>query len=289
MKLAWLAIALAACGGRNPESCKADAEDIAKRLAEADHDPNLISTQGANLVERSDLAKPDFKDGPVLRLSSDAIVLEGSKVAIDDLTTSLRARRRKMDDDLERHPRFKAEVDVHMIYLFVDAGATWGQVVRVVNAVAAADFTSPWFVFARPSHARRPPPSKVDAELEAIAHGDAANKATKLANMMSATIAGCPAMISAFGGVASHESGSKADQLIAAIPAALVDCNCNVDMPSFASEMWSALVNEHPAGVLAVQIDPSGAPIELPAITSWRDASKQLTPATKTVSLRAVK
>jgi hypothetical protein len=286
MKLVAVVIALAGCG-RSKESCKADAEDIAKRLAEGDHDPSMISTQGANLVERSDLPKIELKDALVLRLGSDAIVLQGNKVAVDDLTASLRARRRKLDDDLERHPRLKTEVDVHMFYLFIDVGATWGQVARVVNAAAAADFTAPWFVFARPSHARRPAPSKVDAELEAIVHGDAANKATRLAHMMQDTIKDCPAMIRAFGAMASTEGPHKVEFLIERIPAALADCNCDLDMPSFAAEMWYALVDEHPAAVLPVQIDPAGTPIELPAITPWRDASKQLTPATKTVSLRA--
>jgi hypothetical protein len=285
MKLAWLVIALAGCGGRSKESCKADAEDIAKRLAEADHD-TAIYVEGVTLVERDDLPKSELRDAPVLRLSSNAIVFNGSKVAIDDLAAQLRVEQRKRTDDLERYPRFKNEVDLHMIYLLVDAGATWGQVARVVEATSRADFDAPRFVFARPSHARKPPPSRVEAELEAIVHGDGANKMTRLAHMMQDTIKGCPAMIQVFGAMASTEGPNKVEFLIDRIPGALVDCNCNVDMPSFASEMWYALVNEHPTSVLAVHIDPAGTPIEMPAITPWREASKQLTAAMKSVALR---
>lgn len=283
MKLALVVLALAACG-RSKESCKADAEDLGKRLADADHEPSLLSVQGANLVERTDLPKLELEDGPTLRVASDAIVFQDTKVSLDELPDRLREARAKMDEARERYPRMK--IDVHMIYVLVDAGATWGQIVRVSNIAAAAELDAQRLVFARPSHGTRPPHSKVEAELEAIVHGESGSITTKLAEKIKGTIEDCPAIQRVFGEVSATE-GNKTDYLIAQIPAALEDCNCNLDMSSFATEMWYVMVNEHPTGVLPVQIDPAGTPIELPAITPWREASKQLTPATKTVALRA--
>jgi hypothetical protein len=159
--------------------------------------------------------------------------------------------------------------------------------VRVVDAAVRADFDAARFVFARPFHGRRPPPSTVEPELDAIVHNhDGSSIATRLAEKIKSTVEDCPAIQRVFGEVASTE-GNKTDHLIRQIPEALVDCNCNLDMPSFATEMWYVMANEHPVGVVAVQIDPTGTAIELPAITPWREASKQLTPTMKSVALRA--
>lgn len=288
MKLACLAIALAACGGRSKDACKADAEDLGQRLAEVDHDPSLLYVEGSHLVERSDLAKPELREAPTLRLTSDAIVFQDSKIALDDLPARLVDARRKLEESIERYPQLKRETDPHLLYLVVDAGATWGQVVRVVDAAVRADFDAARFVFARPFHGRRPPPSKVEAELDAIVHNhDGASISSGLAKKIQTTVADCPAIIRVFGELAATEGGYKTDFLIQHIPDALVDCNCNLDMPSFATEMWYVMANEHPVGVIAVQIDPTGTAIELPAITPWREASKQLTPTMKSVALRA--
>ena len=105
--------------------------------------------------------------------------------------------------------------------------------------------------------------------------------------MMQETIKSCPAVIRMFGDMAATEGPNKVEFLIDRMPGALADCNCDLDMPSFASEMWYVVVNPHPTSVLGVHIDPAGTPVELPAITPWREASKQLTPAMKTIALRA--
>jgi len=285
MKLAvCIAIALAGCGGRSKESCRADADALAKLLASTDHEPPTLFVRGVKLVERTDLTRSELQDAPVIRASIDAIVFRDATVDPGDLRARLSATRREYDDEMARHPI--QGVDVARIYFMIDAGTPWSRVAAIVGDADAAGFGHPAFVFARPLGASPPPRAPIDDELDAIASGDPANHISKLAEVTRRVIDGCPAMIQVFGNVAATEGGSKADALIAGIAPALVECNCNLDVPAFRSVMWHMLVNEHPTSTLAVTIDPSAAPIELPGITSWREASKRLTRDTTATSFR---
>jgi hypothetical protein len=216
---------------------------------------------------------------PMVTVLPTALQIQGERVEPAELEERLIAARRAMAEDAERYGRRGPEVDPTLIYLIVDEAALWGRVGEVASTAHRAGFTRPAFVFARPpAPIEKPPRSPIDADLDRLmASEEAGNKATELARMTEKVVQTCPALVRAFGDVASESSESKADVLIRAIEPSLVECNCRLDVPALRSIMFRLLHVPHPTGTVRVTLDPARPPLPIAPDTTWRVASPQLT------------
>lgn len=287
----WLILAVLTSGcGKSAKECRTEAEALGKLLAEADTEPSLLQVP-ANVVlpSRTDLPRRELSYAPAVNLTATAITYQGQQLAgPEDLRERLAAARANVEDDIARG-RFHGErPHPELVYFLIDEATPWLRVVDTVKVAGEAGMRAPAFVFATPITSKPPPRAPIDDKLDAIiASEDASNKAIELARIMSTEVEDCPALMKAFGAVASEESKSKAQVLIEAIPPALIDCGCNVHMANFRSAMWRVLANPNPTRVVA--FDPAAVrqTIALPAGTLWREASKRFTAELKFAELVA--
>src|SRR5262249_19323506 len=85
------------------------------------------------------------------------------------------------------------------LLIAVGRDATPDQVVMAAGGAMNAGYTHAWFAFARTRSVNAPPRSSATDELDALLHGDAGDRAVKLADLFERTIHGCPALHHAFG------------------------------------------------------------------------------------------
>lgn len=279
-KVSLLAVALAACGKSKAE-CRTDAEAFGKLLAAADTSGSLIQlSHRMKLVERSDLtAKPTL--APVVNITATEISYQGTLIGDpEDLVERLAAAHAKIREELELgryspHDR----PDPRSLLFVIDAETPWATIVGAVDAAARAGMTAPQFVFGAPVTWKSPPRAPVDDELDELM-SDSSNQATRLAETTSRQVNTCASVTKLFGEVAM-ENGDKAQFLVQRLPAALIECNCDVDFPNFRSTMWRMLVNPHPVRVIAFDPDAPATPIAAPGTKVWREVAAQLAPGVR--------
>lgn len=268
-----LLVCVVSCG-KSAKECKADAEALATLLRETPHDPEMFVLAGRHLVVREDLTdKRGLGYAPVLDITKAGFAIQGE--AID--AAALPAKLAAIHEQGTEHWRGRGS-DPDRIYFVIDEDVTWDHVVAAFDAAEAAGFVKEAFVFEYPAKKVVPPPrSAVDEKLDKLrADPDAANKATRLAEMLTATVKRCKSVQKLFSGVAAFEGESKADYIIEGLPEALVECECNVDLPEFRSIMWRMLATEHQTRVYELAPRVRDETIALPATTPWAEASKKL-------------
>jgi hypothetical protein len=145
--------------------------------------------------------------------------------------------------------------------------------------VHGAGFDAPLFVFARPPATPPPPRTWVDDELDRARSTDGALLAAAAARTGEKVMKSCKPLFEVFGKVAMIEE-DKAGFIVRSVRPALVECGCNVDLAALGTVLWRLLGNEQPTTALGVRLARDATPIALPAKTPWREASRQLTPAT---------
>jgi biopolymer transport protein ExbD len=260
-----VAALLAACGKGKAE-CSAEAKDIAAFLTAANTDPPFYAGD-AKLVVREELtAHIPAEEHPItLQVLPDGYAFY-SKVPADQLASQL----------LDLH-QFNGSP---RIYLAIDSAAPWSAVVAAVDQAKQAGFTKPAFLFRTQAKVTPPPPSKVDAELDAIMKTPSEHVGTDLAALMAKTVESCTSLKKAFQSVSANEPEDRAAVLIRAIQEALPECKCDLDTASLRSIMWRILANPTPDRMIAFDGRPTEKSIALPGATPWSEASKQLTPDT---------
>ncbi len=283
MRRVWIlasVIGFAACGGggNDPAQCRRQAAELATLLSTMDHEPSLFRADDAKLVVREGLSTAGLSFGTIVVVTPTAVSMSGRRVDLGGLAEELAAAHRQVVENAERYGR-KDMQDTTLVYLVVDEAALWGRVGAVAAAAHEAGFTRPAFVFARPTApVTKPPRSWIDADLDRLMESEeAGNRATELARMTEKVVKTCPAMVRAFGSVASDDGGSKAETIIRAIEPSLIECNCKLDLPAFRSIMFRLLYTPQPTGSLRVTLDPARAPLAVASDTPWRVASAQLT------------
>ncbi|NVB84918.1 MAG: hypothetical protein HOV81_41510 [Kofleriaceae bacterium] len=262
--------------GKSAKECKTDAEALATLLRETPHEPEMFVLAGRHLVARPDLTdKRGFGYAPVLDITKAGFAMQGEPIAQAELSTKLAT----IHDQGAQHWMGRGS-DPDRIYFAIDGDVTWDRVVMAFEAAEAAGLVKEAFVFEYPSKPLTPPPrSAVDAELDKLqADPDAANKASRLAEMMSTRVKRCKSLQQLFGGVAAVEGEDKADFIITGLAEALVECECNVDMPELRSIMWRVLATQHQTRVYEFAPRVRDETIAFPATTTWADASKKLAP-----------
>lgn len=262
MKYVLIAFVLVACGKRSePGQCRKDAEALVTLLREANTDPPQVYAYDAKLVSRTDLARiPDLPRGLELR------------VGHFDSIEQQRARMPTRYADTKRG------------YLIIDEDTSWAAVVNAFDEAKAGGITEIGFVYVQPVEIKKIPRSSVDDELDKLTKSDAADKATKVAELMTKEIKSCPSLQKLFGAVASEE-GDKATYLIEGIPEALVGCECRANLPAIRSIMHRIIANPTPTRILVVTTTEPTTKIAAKAAARWKDVQTLFKPDLKSVVL----
>lgn len=269
-----LLVCVVGCG-KSAKECKTEAEAFGKALHDAPHEPEMFMLTGRHLVQRPDLAAEKTLYAPAIDIKKSEVSYQGQLIDTREaLQAKLEATRQSAADAVDRGMR---DIDPELVYLVIDDDATWDQVVLAFDAAEAAGMVKQAFVFDLPVKLTPPPRTSLDVELDKLqADPDASDKASKVAKMVSDRIGRCKPLQKLFGQVSAVESGaSKADIIIAGMPAALVECGCDVDMPQLKSVMWRLLVTEHSPRVYKFAPRVRDETIALPATTTWAEASKK--------------
>lgn len=267
-----LLVCVVGCG-KSAKECKTDAEALSTLLRETPHEPEMFVLAGRHLVVRPDLTdKREFGYAPVLDITKAGFALQGQPIAEAELAQKLAA----IHEQGTQHWMGRGS-DPDRIYFAIDDEVTWDRVVAAFDAAESAGLVKEGFVFEYPTTKLTPPPrTAVDAELDKLqADPDAANKASRLAEMVSARIKRCKPLQQVFGGVAAVEGEDKVDYLITGMQEALVECECNVSMPELRSIMWRMLATQHQTRVYEFAPRVRDETIAFPATTTWAEASKR--------------
>jgi hypothetical protein len=277
----FLVIALVAACGKSKATCKAEVADLMTLFRTMDRSPPLAVPADVHLVERPELPVFDGVYAPVVIARATGFEFRGEHLDELGLTVRLAEVWNKQRDDIEagKVPRdFKWD---HRVYVLIDRDTPWSAAVTTVRVASLAGYTKWIAVFSKPSPVAQPPRSAVSDQLDKILKDDGGgNQATAIAKLMSDVVRSCPAMGKAFGAVGSEENADKGKVLIEATEPALIECNCDIDLPSFRSVFVAIGANFHPLTVLRLELDEKIKPLALPGTTPWRDAVKQLTTAT---------
>jgi hypothetical protein len=270
--------------------CKASADELAAFLAASDHEQPVLwdsDLDRLHLAMRTDLSRGAVARASIVEVSPDVpdgVVHNGERLSLRELADRLADDARAIADGLASG-RFRELTPIQRTRLVVavDQRAAWGAVARVVDVAASAGFDHIAFLFERPSATAPPPRTAIDDEMDALA---VRHQPTDLANegrereaglISSKVIRSCesvPRLLDSIG----RSSGDHAELLIRGISAALVECKCDVDMPSLRSRLWRRIGTRHPTSALEITLARGARRIDQPAATAWREASQQLRP-----------
>jgi hypothetical protein len=258
-----------ACGKKQSD-CLAEANELSRFLTAMDHEPPIAGVEDIKLVARTDLPRTAMHEAPGIVIGPKSTMVDGRAVTTDQLGVELDKKRRF----IESYPRLANEP--RRVYIAVDEATPWQSVVSVVDTAHRAGFVKAAFAFARPASTPPPPRAPIDDDIDRIIKGgDPSDRASKIAKLTQETVKSCDELTGVFKSVAATE-GDKADFILGAVGPALVGCNCKADLPAVRSLMWRIAGNPHPVNVIEVDLDPHANPLELPAATPWREASKHL-------------
>lgn len=284
---AALIACLAALGcekGTSGPACSATADEVTRWLRTLNLEGTLFSVDQIRLVRRDDVPTKPLTLAPVVYISATDITFQGQRADPDHgLEELFITSQRKIVEDLQRGDF--PDIEPRKLWLLVDERAPWNQVVTTVEAAQRAGFTLPSFIFRpAPGPDLRPPRSWFDDRMDALDAAFAESRVLPPAEPRP-IIDNCPAMVRAFGQIGTMETGDKAERLVSLVGPALVECNCQVDLPAFRSQLWHLLHNRDPMRELVIESDADAPPIALPANLPWSEASTRLTSATKRARL----
>jgi len=277
MRSLLLAAALVLCGcGDDAAECRARAEELGRFLTAMDHDQSPFSSaDDLRLVSRSDLPAVELRLGPVVEVVGGRVRFQGEPVA-DRADLASRLARAY---DISREPMPPpGGVSAPELYIALDPDAPWETVVWIAEEAAKAGVAAPRFAFARPAKTPPPPRTATDDAFDAMMKADAAERATRAADIVSKMVTRCDALEKAFASVASVPGEDKAATLLAEVGPAVAECDCKVDLDGLRTAMWRVVGNPRPMSFLPVRLAPDAAPLSMPAKARWQEASKRLAP-----------
>lgn len=283
-----VALALVAGCENSASDCKVRAGELAHYLATMDHEPEAVPgylLDELHLVRRTDLPRGAVARLPFIEVSPTRVVFAGKLIAIDEqLVDEMKREARALEDAIASGRISGTDKLRRRLLLVVDQAADWGMVVRIAELAASAGFDHLGFLFARPAATPPPPRSVFDDELDALT---ARRHPTRLIDphdgdererIWSKVLRSCDSVRALFATVNSSGQGDKAEMLIRGIAPALIECNCDVDMPSLRSGMWRLIGQPHPTSQLEIVLERDASRIDQASSTPWREASKQLRP-----------
>jgi biopolymer transport protein ExbD len=275
---------------QNAPDCKASADELAAFLAASDHERPILwdsELDRLHLVMRTDLPRGAVARAPIVEVSvdlPDRVVHNGEQLSLHDLAEHLADDARAIADGVASGPsRELTPIQRTRLVLAIDQRAAWGVVAGVAEVAASAGFDHIAFLFERPAATAPPPRTAIDDEMDALASRqhptDLASdrrerEARFIASKLIRSCESVPRLLDSIG----RSSGDRAEMLIRGISAALVECKCDVDMPSLRSQLWQRIGTRHPTSALEITLLRAARRIDRPAATPWREVSQQLRP-----------
>jgi hypothetical protein len=276
------AVGAAACSGKGAnenkrkEECKGQVAELDRFLHAMNHEGQVLSIDGVELAMRPDIRGSRWAEAPAVTVLPGKIIYNRdgqTAVTLEQLGERLAADRAKR----AALPPQRGGNDLlaNGLYLIVDARVPWSDVVAVVARAGSTGYSTIRFVFGQPSPVAPPPRAPIDDRLDAIQHGDPSRWTTDLATEMRNVVASCKPLTRAFGSV-TYEADDKALALIDATAPAVLECDCNIDIPAFRSLMWRFVGNAHPTVFAEVSLSPSAQPVVHPASMPWSEAARDI-------------
>jgi len=250
------------------DGCKAKAADLAAFAKGLPGDSYVLPSSALHLVQRADaVAAPKATVGGTVELADGKLEQGGRSY---EPTDRMLAQGLALDHD-RAVTAAKPQESVPYV-VAIDGDETWSDVVTTAGVLRAAGFGKLLLAF-RATAIPPPPHSALDDVVAKSTEGHAA----AVARALEKVVHGCPSMIKMFGQVATIET-DKGEFVKGQVEQALVDCACNVDLPSVRSAMYQLFGGASPVGYLAVELSDSGKPLALAGKTPWKDAQKQIKP-----------
>ena len=266
---------LVACGcGKSKEQCRNEPDELARYLGSFDHSitwPIDVKPPAGS----ASLPALDVRDQPIVQLDGHHVSIADFKVdtEVDRLADALTDVRAQWNE----RPYLHRRTTEHEIIVAIDQATPAADVAALFRALHAAHYDEVEIALAKPAPTvEPPPPSSIDAELDAAIHAEPNDRAQKLAQVISGVVKSCPAIQKVFGMVSSEENGDKAGTILAGIPDALVDCRCDVDMAALRTSMYRLMFNPRPVGQIAITLADSGA--KLATSGTWREVASGVKP-----------
>jgi len=279
MRWIWVLALVAACG-KSKAACKADVADLMVFLRTMDHSRSWSVPGDVHLVERPDLKPTDGVEGPVIYIRANGVDVQGKHVAVDELPHVLEDLANKMLQDITDGKVLRHFVWDHRVYVMIDRDAPWSTVTAVARAAEATGYSKWIAMFSKPSPVAAPARSSVSDQLDKVLGDNTGSTATELARLTSEVAKSCKPLVKAFGAVGSEAYDNKSTALIEETGPALIECNCDLDMPALRSLYYAIVGNPHPLTVAVITLDKTATPIALPPATPWHDAAMKLATGT---------
>jgi hypothetical protein len=284
MRIALAALLLAAsagaCGGTSPEECRTYANELGAMLELAAQDPPAVMSLPDDLspVVRSDLPRRDEPWAKSIEITPTETRYFGESVPHSELSRLLASDLDVQTKMLERYPGNPdaPRPDPRLVYVVIDARASWPTVVDVIDTAIKAGMTSISIGFEVPQPLQLPPRAPIDAKIDAILKDREGQRASKMAKLVEDQVRGCPAITVAFEAAMRSGYDDRATQLAKAIPVAVTNCKCRVNMPDLRSSLFRLLYIPRPMRVIRLDPTKPATTIELPATAVWADAAKLL-------------
>jgi hypothetical protein len=266
----WLVVAilLAGCANKSPSKCRAEAEELERFLKAADHkSPPFEIRAPMTLVVNDHIPTRDFP------YADEILVFGDHWKFIDDRHHSIDTLAQRLAQEHERGRK----MDPDHIYLVIDRAATWDRIVAAFEAAHDAGFTKQLFVFVGSKRQPAPPPSPIDAELDATYALEGEGRVERIARPFRRFAEQCPTMKKGF---RHDETRDRTTALIEDTTKDLIGCNCNVDIPSLRAAMWRLIAAPVPLKIVEIEaVRPGTASprvVIAPVPTRWSDVGKRL-------------
>jgi hypothetical protein len=240
------------------KSCQVQADELAAMLRSPAFQLSPIgAVHGVALPIRTDVRGQALPEAPVLIIRSTETSFQG--LIGGDVAAALESAREKAD----------------RLYMQIDRGTPFSRVVDAITLAKTAGFTTQSFVFTG-AKLPGPPRSAADERLDKIVATQDENTLSELTKLVQEVISPCPELQRSYAALASAQDRWK--HLAETTPAAVLACNCKVDVPSLRSVLWRVFAAQIEIPVITVEIVDDGPTLAAAASSTWDHVSKQLDP-----------
>jgi hypothetical protein len=237
-----------------------------------------VITTGVELATLPVGPTPITRGAPVVKVAPAEVVIDGAAVAVPSTTKGA---------DLRAAVRERlASTPGPDVVVLVDAKVPWSVVVDVANGALAADHGRVTFAFTAgsPGAASKPPPSSIDAEIDALLakQATAADLATPIdenSGLSAKIFADCAAVTQKLFPAIDKLSPAEFDVAVAVgMPDEIEICGCRVELPAVQRLMWAWWGRDMGPALASVKVQltapkPGATEITMPADAPWSEAS----------------
>lgn len=242
------------------EQCRREAEDFDALLEKTNTEPVRFDT--ARLVERTDVPKAPRPEAVALALAPGRASVELRPVPSAALASALVDAHRAVG---------AARVDIA-----IEQETSWPEVVEAFNAARFAGFTSIGLVFKTTVLASAPARSPADDQIDEVLKYEPSERPSRLADIVVNQVKDCDALRRLFASFTVGAAEEKEQRFRSGLSAALIECDCKVDLPGFKTFVWRFLSNDHPERVIVLEPDAGAEKIGSGAASKWKDVANRI-------------